>query len=134
MERVIRLFIRKISRQEPIVIYGEDKLLDFTYVDVCVAGVFAGIGLLNERRVANETINLAYGQGNSLIKLAEYIGGELGLVPQMTVQSSRVGEVTHYVADITKAQSLLGYAPKTPLRLGIRHAVAWAMDYWAKPR
>ncbi|HEY1408964.1 MAG TPA: NAD-dependent epimerase/dehydratase family protein [Promineifilum sp.] len=132
MERVIPLFIRKISRGEPIVIYGKTKLLDFTYVDDCVSGVYAGIKLLAEKRAADETINLAYGQGNSLIKLAEHIGEALGVAPQMTIQPARVGEVTHYVADIRKAQALLGYAPQTPLSLGVRHAVAWATGYWAE--
>ena len=48
MERVIPLFIRRIARGEPITIYGERKVLDFTYVDDCVASVTLGL----ERLVA----------------------------------------------------------------------------------
>jgi UDP-glucose 4-epimerase len=33
MSRVVPLFIRQISRREPITVYGENKVLDFTYVD-----------------------------------------------------------------------------------------------------
>jgi len=131
MERVIPLFIRKITRGEPITIYGEKKVLDFTYVDDCVAGVYRGIELLTGGGAANQTINLAYGEGNSLVTLADYIGEALGVPPQTTIEPARVGEVTHYVANIGKARALLGYTPQISLREGIGRAVAWATAYWA---
>jgi UDP-glucuronate 4-epimerase len=130
MERVIPLFIRKIHRGEPITIYGKDKVLDFTYVDDCIQGVYRGIELLVKGEASNHTINLAYGQGNSLVSMAEYIGEALGVRPDITVQPSRIGEVTHYVANIGKARALLGYEPKIPLREGIRRAAAWCLDWW----
>lgn len=132
MERVIPLFIRKINRNEPITIYGEDKVLDFTYIDDCVAGVRAGIELLVHGRDRNHTINLAYGQGNSLVAMARYVGEALDKTPDITLQPSRVGEVTHYVANIGKARALLGYNPTTPLRDGIFKAVAWSLNWWAE--
>lgn len=131
MERVIPLFIRKISRFEPITIYGKQKTLDFTYVDDCIAGLLSGIELLVGGRDANQTINLAFGQGNSLVTMAEYIGEALGIEPQIKIEPSRVGEVTHYVANIGKAHALLGYNPTTPLREGIKRSVAWSQD-WAR--
>jgi UDP-glucose 4-epimerase len=127
MERVIPLFIERIGRGDPITVYGQDKVLDFTYVDDCVRGVAAGIDLLVSGREANQTINLAYGQGNSLVTLAEYISEELGVTTDITVRPSRVGEVTHYVANVGKARALLGYEPSVPLREGIRRAVAWSL-------
>ena len=134
MERVIPLFIRKIAAGEPITVYGEQKVLDFTYVDDCVAGVARGLELLVGGGAANQTINLAYGQGNSLVFLAETIGAALGVGPRLTLAPARVGEVTHYVADIAKARALLGYEPRVPLSEGIARAVAWATDYWAKQK
>ncbi len=131
MERVIPLFIRKISNREPITIYGEDKTLDFTYVDDCIDGICKGIDLLVSGRDANHTINLGYGQGNSLVTMARCIGETLGIAPEMTVEPSRVGEVTHYVANIGKARALLGYGPATALREGIQEAVAWSTEWWA---
>lgn len=132
MERVIPLFIRKIKNGEPITVYGETKTLDFTYVDDCIAGVTAGIDRLTAGTVYNETINLAYGQGNTLVAMAGFIGEALGVQPDMRIEPARVGEVTHYVADITKAQELLGYNPTTPLREGIQKSVEWSLDWWAK--
>ena len=134
MERVIPLFIRKIEQGEPITVYGEDKTLDFTYVDDCVRGVAAGIHYLVTGKVKNETINLAYGEGNSLIAMATYIGEALGVEPQMRIEPSRVGEVTHYVAKIEKAGRLLGYEPATPLREGIHKTVTWSRQWEANHR
>jgi UDP-glucuronate 4-epimerase len=131
MERVIPLFIRKISRDEPIVVYGREKVLDFTYVDDCIDGVTRGIELLASGKAANHTINLAYGQGTSLLEMAKYIGEALGKEPNMRIEPSRVGEVTHYVANIGKARAILDYTPQTPLREGIRKAVTWSTEWWA---
>jgi nucleoside-diphosphate-sugar epimerase len=130
MERVIPLFIRKIHHGETITIYGKEKMLDFTYVDDCVDGIYRGINLLLSGGEANQTINLAFGQGNSLAAMAEYVGEALGVTPAMKFEPARVGEVTHYVANIGKARTLLGYAPKTTLREGIPQAVAWSVKWW----
>ena len=81
MVRVLPLWIHKLSRNEAITVYGEDKTLDFTYVDDCVDGIARGIEALAEGRVANETINLAYGKGNRLLHAAELIAEELGVEP-----------------------------------------------------
>lgn len=125
LERVIPLFIDRIGRGQPIVVYGKDKVLDFTYVDDCVAGVVAGIDALHQRRVAGQTINLAYGHGNTLMDVVNIISLALGKEPNATFLGSRTGEVTRYVADIGKARKLLGYDPKVPLSSGLRLAVDW---------
>jgi UDP-glucose 4-epimerase len=126
MSRVLPLFVHQMSRGEPITVYGgADKVLDFTYVDDCVDGIVRGIDALAAGRVVNETINLAYGQGNTLVRAAELIGRELEVEPRITVAPSLLGEVTHYVADIRKAHDLLGWTPQVPLDDGIPRAVEW---------
>ncbi|HKU58288.1 MAG TPA: NAD-dependent epimerase/dehydratase family protein [Gaiellaceae bacterium] len=126
MDRVLPLFMHQLSRNEPITIFGGDeKVLDFTYVDDCVDGIARGVYAISEGRVANETINLAYGQGNTLVRAAELISAELGVEPSITLAPSLLGEVTHYVADIRKAHELLGWQPQTPLAEGIPKGVSW---------
>jgi nucleoside-diphosphate-sugar epimerase len=132
MERVLPLFMHQLARHEPITIYGgEEKVLDFTYIDDCVDGIARGVYALGEQRVANQTINLAYGQGNTLVRAAELIAGALDVEPQVTMAPSLLGEVTHYVADVTKARTLLGWEPRTPLDEGIPRAVAWFGEWRA---
>lgn len=132
MERVIPLFIRKIGNDEDIVVYGPEKVLDFTYVDDCVDGVSRGVYALAAGEISNQTVNLAFGQGNSLVRMAELVGAAVGIAPRMTLEPSLVGEVTRYVADISRAQELLGYQPKVSLDEGIRRTVAWNREWAAR--
>src|SRR5690242_10152294 len=84
MERVIPLFIHQMALGEPITVFGgEEKVLDFTYIDDCIDGIARGIARLASGEVTNETINLAYGQGNTLVRAAELIATELGVDPQI---------------------------------------------------
>jgi UDP-glucose 4-epimerase len=125
MERVIPLFLSRIARGEPITVFGREKMLDFTYVDDCVAGIEAGINALVDGKLNNETINLAYGQGSTLYDLVNLLELALGTKATTTWEPSRVGEVTRYVADVSKARRLLGYAPQVPLTAGIPRYVEW---------
>jgi UDP-glucose 4-epimerase len=130
MVRVIPLFIHSMLRGEPITIYGGvEKTLDFTYVDDCIDGITRGIEGLAEGRIVNQTINLAYGEGNTLVHCAERIAAELDVEPKMTMAPSLLGEVTHYVADLSKARELLDYDPRVPLDEGLARAVAWFREH-----
>jgi nucleoside-diphosphate-sugar epimerase len=125
MERVIPLFARRIAEGRPLVVYGREKVLDFTFVDDCTEGIIRGIDALLSERVQNETINLACGQGNTLVDVVNILALVLGRTPNVRYEPSRSGEVTRYVADISKARELLGYCPQTPLSAGLPREVAW---------
>ncbi len=125
MERVIPLFLRRIKDGHPITVYGQTKLLDFTYVDDCVRGVVAGIEAIVDRRISIDTINIAHGQGHTLGELVQLLESALGRQADIVWEQSRVGEVTRYVANIAKARALLGYDPQVPLPLGIGRYVDW---------
>ena len=125
MERVIPLFHKRIRNGNPITIYGRDKTLDFTYIDDCVAGLRNGILRLLEGTVVNQTFNLARGEGNRLCDVVDTFQATLGRAARVTYEPSRIGEVTHYVADISRARDLLGFAPKISLAEGLRKAAEW---------
>jgi UDP-glucuronate 4-epimerase len=125
MERVIPLFLRRIADGQPITVYGRGKMLDFTHVDDCVRGIVAGVEAIANGKIAQDTVNLAYGRGSTLEDLVSFLERALGQTADVTWESSRVGEVTKYVADLTKARELLGYQPQVPLSAGIERYVAW---------
>jgi UDP-glucose 4-epimerase len=131
MTRVLPLFTHRLSRGEPIVVYGPEKVLDFTYVDDCVDGIVRGVEALAAGTVRNETINLAYGEGNTLVRAAELIATALDVEPRIETAPARLGEVTRYVADISKAHDLFGWEPRTPLEDGIPASVAWFLEHRA---
>jgi UDP-glucuronate 4-epimerase len=132
MERVLPLWMHQLSRGEEITIFGgEEKVLDFTYIDDCVDGIVRGLYALVAGGTRNETINLAYGQGNTLVRAANLIADELEVTPKIAIAPSLLGEVTHYVADVRKARDVLGWTPQTPLEAGIPRAVAWFNEWRA---
>jgi nucleoside-diphosphate-sugar epimerase len=114
-----------------VTVFGRDNVLVFTYVDDCVDGIARGVAALAERRVRDETINLAFGEGNTLFRAAELIAEQLEIEPEIDTAPARLGEVTHYVADIRKAHDLLGWQPTTSLDHGIPKAVTWFLEHRA---
>ena len=131
LERVIPLFIDRIAREQAITVFGREKVLDFTYVDDCVSGIIRGIDALVAGKVRRETINLAYGQGSTLQDLVNIIALAVRKKPRVTYQPARAGEVTRYVADLTKARQQLGYQPQTPLTAGIPLSIEWQQSIGA---
>ena len=105
-----------------MVAYAACKPEDADRVDAIVRG----IDRLYRGELHGETINVATGHGTSLIELADFIGETLGKKPIMTVEPTRPGEISRYVADIGKAKRLLGYAPTVLPREGVQRAIAWA--------
>ena len=133
MERVIPLFISRMRQGRPVTVFGREKTLDFTYVDDCVEGIVRGMERLVAGTVVNETINLAYGEGNTLVRMAELIAESLQVEATINVEPSKLpGEVTHYVANIGRARQLLGYTPQVSLAEGLRRAVAWNLEWDAR--
>jgi UDP-glucose 4-epimerase len=122
--RVIPLFIRQALAGEALRVFGEQKTLDFTYIDDTVQGILQALDRCD--RINGLTFNLGTGQGTSISHLANRICTLLG-VPHLPIHHapSRVGEITHYVADITRARTLLGYQPETLFDAGIEKAVDW---------
>ena len=121
--RVVPLFFRQAKANEPMKVFGKDKCLDFTYIDDCVQGIILGIEKWNTAK--NDTYNLAYGEGSTILRLAELMKELLGSSSPLEIGNARTGEVTHYIADISKAQKKLGYNPQTPFEEGVRKSVEW---------
>lgn len=129
LERVVPLYIDRIARDLPVTVYGAEKTLDFTHVDDCVTGIRAGIERLVAGALRQRTINLATGCGHSLPDLAGFIGATLDRQPRIEWRDARPGEITRYVADLSVARSLLGYAPTVSLPTGVAMAVSWGREW-----
>ncbi len=121
--RVVPLFYRQAKAGETLHVFGKDKCLDFTYIDDCVDGIVKAID--NFDTAKNDTYNLAFGEGTTILKLAERVKDILGSDSNIEVTESRTGEVTHYIADISKAQKAFGYSPQTSFDKGIERSMEW---------
>ncbi len=121
--RVVPLFYRQAKAGETLKVFGKDKCLDFTYIDDAVQGVTKAID--NWDKAKNETYNLAFGEGTTIMHLAQKIVELLGSSSQIEATDSRTGEVTHYIADVSKAKKAFGYDPKTSFEDGIKLSMEW---------
>jgi len=125
--RVIPLFFRLARDKKPLTVFGEGKCLDFTYIDDTVDAVMASIEKFDEAK--GETFNLGNGAGHTILALAEEIQELLKVQVPIEMKPSRIGEVTKYIADITKAKKVLGYTPVTPFSEGIKKTVEWYVKH-----
>ncbi len=119
--RVVPLFFRLARKNEPLTVFGKDKCLDFTYIDDTVSGIIASIDKWDD--VKNDTYNLAFGDGTTILKLAEDVIKLTGSTSKIVMGKPRIGEVIRYVADISKAKKKIGFDPKTSFEEGIRKSV-----------
>tara|TARA_Y100000310_G_scaffold316318_1_gene367872 strand:- start:7510 stop:8424 length:915 start_codon:yes stop_codon:yes gene_type:complete len=122
-DRLIPLFIKLAKEGKPLEVFGKDKLLDFTYIDDTVNGII--LTLRSFDNVKNEVFNLAYGQGSSILEVAQLVKEFLNADIPINIGTNRTGEVVKYIADISKAKEKLGYEPQTTIIEGVKKSIEW---------
>lgn len=127
-DRVIPLWIRQALKNENIVIYGANKILDFTYIDDAVNGVIKAIERFEQ--IKTETFNIAsHGKGKALTYVAHKIIELLESESKITIKENRPGEVCKFQADISKAEKLLDYKPKVSIEEGLVRTIEWYKQF-----
>lgn len=121
--RVIPVFMRRSMQRKNLIVFGKQKMLDFTYIDDCIKGIVRVIE--NFDQVRGNTFNIATGKGTSIMQVADMIKEKTGASSRIIIKESRTGEVTNFIADITKAKRLLGYDPKISIQEGIKRSFDW---------
>ncbi|HEX2035064.1 MAG TPA: NAD(P)-dependent oxidoreductase [Chloroflexota bacterium] len=133
--RFIPLLCYRIPRRLPITLFGPHKTFDFTYIDDAIDGVTRGLERLvrDPESVGGHAINLGTGHGTTLLQAAELVGQAAAVEPQLSFSEMKVGEISRYVADLTKARTLLGYDPKYPASRGIPEFYRWWQEWYGTP-
>lgn len=116
---------------------GGDMRRDFTYIDDCVAGIVAA---LDTPPVANgkycigdaphRLFNLGNNKAENLTDFIACIEKTLGRTAGKIMAPMAPGDVRETYADITAAQDILDYNPRTTLSEGIPAFAAWYLDYY----
>jgi nucleoside-diphosphate-sugar epimerase len=121
---VISLFSTAVLEGRRPTMYGDgEQTRDFTYVANVVDGVLRACEAPN---AAGEVINVATGTRISLNDLLKTPNGLAGTAVEPIYAEPRAGDVRDSLADITKAQTLLGYRPIVALEEGLRRTLDWA--------
>ena len=121
---VISRFISALLSGERPVIYGDgEQSRDFTYISNVVD---ANLRAAETTRGIGEVVNVATGERATLNELLEALKGATGKADVTAeYRETRVGDVRHSLADITRARELLGYEPKVGLEEGLRKTIEW---------
>jgi len=137
------LFTKAILAGEPIRVFNHGKMRrDFTYIDDIVAGVLACIdrppaddGALNPG--GSTAPHAIYNIGNNdaqelsrFIEILEHACGRTAIKEYLPMQP---GDVPATFADITAIARDHGYAPTTPLEIGLPKFVEWYRGWAACP-
>lgn len=122
---VIPLFIQSLLDNRPPVIYGDGQhSRDFTYVENAVQANLLAL-FTGKSEAVNQVYNIACGRQTSLLQLFEELRKEAGSKLEPQFGPERAGDVRHSLADISKAETLLGYRPAITIEEGLKKTFAW---------
>ncbi len=120
---VIPLFIQAILAGQPPTIYGDGlQSRDFTYIDNVV---HANLLAASAPEAAGEVMNIALGRTITLCTLVDQINALLGTDIQPVHAPPRAGDIRFSMADISKAENLLDYAPVVDFETGLARTVEY---------
>jgi len=109
---------------------GGNMHRDWTFVGDVVSGIVAAL----DKRLGYEVINIGRGEPvlvADYIKSIEQLAGKS--VPFKTEPMMKA-DVDFTFANIDKARSLLGYAPRVSVEEGVRHSYEWYRNAVVGPR
>lgn len=129
---VVAKFIRRALVGETLEIYGDGgQTRDFIYIDDLVDALLAATAR-PAGEVAGEVFQIATAAETSVAELVQQLTAVLaaaGVEPPRTVNlSPRTGDVRRNFSDTRKAERLLGWRPRTPLRRGLENTLAAFLD------
>lgn len=131
---VIPKFINQLLNGELPVINGDGLTSrDFTYIDnVIQINQLAAIS--KNPRAINNVFNVAYGAAASLNELVSLLKSLLAAHNPAVADieaiygPERSGDVKHSMANIDKAQNLLGYKPEVDFATGLAKTIGWYIE------
>jgi UDP-glucose 4-epimerase len=120
---VIPIFVFRMLRNEPLVIYGDgEQTRDFVHVDDVVQANIKGADAIG----VSGAFNIASGSRITINHLVKMITKNESNVVKVEHGPERPGDVRHSLADISLAQQRINFSPSVDLEIGISDYVEWA--------
>jgi len=120
---VIPLFIERLKNGLPCEINGNGTITrDFTHVANAVQANLKAALIENEVAIS-QVYNVACGEQLSLNDLVAILSENLGVKIPSTYREERPGDIKASLADINKAQNLLGYFPQVSVKSGLENLI-----------
>ncbi len=123
---VIPALIRKmVESSGEVVLWGDGSpTREFLYVEDCAEAIV----LAAERYDGPDPVNLGSGEEITIADLARLIAEITGFAGELRWDTSKPNGQLRRRLDISRAEALLGFRARTPLREGIESTVAWYRD------
>lgn len=123
----IHRFARQILAGEEVTVHGDGSMQrDFTFVADTVRGLLAALAwTLDGAGGACEIVNLGSGRPTTVLETVRTLEASLGKRARLRFAPRPPGDVTLTHADCTRARTLLGQAPATPLAEGLERFARW---------
>jgi UDP-glucuronate 4-epimerase len=119
----IHKFIHLLENQRSIPLFGDgSSSRDYTFVSDIVNGI---LGALSYDKSSFEIINLGQGRPVTLLEMVQALGIAANCEPKVSFGEAQPGDVSHTLADISKAKTLLDYKPETDFVSGVEHFYDW---------
>ena len=121
---IVPLTIRRILNGEAPIIRGDGlQTRDFTDVKEIAEIIPA---LLNSEVLIGKAVNMGQGKETTIIELIKLVCDELDYpFEKVKFETARPADVRRHCADITLANEILGYTPKTNLKETVHKTVEW---------
>jgi nucleoside-diphosphate-sugar epimerase len=119
---VIPKFVTAFLTGERPIVYGDgNQTRDFTFVGNVVDGT---VQAMRAENVAGKIFNVACGEQISVNRLLDELRRLTGVELEVQYAAARAGEVVHSHADISRAESELGYRPDIAFDEGLKLTIA----------
>jgi UDP-glucuronate 4-epimerase len=143
------LFAKAILAGEPIQVFNNGEMeRDFTYIDDIVEGVMrtldrppspdAGFDPLHPNPGSSSAPYRVYNIGNhapvELARYIEVIEQCIGKKAEKILMPMQPGDVPDTYADVSELAADVGYAPSTPVEVGVDRFVEWYRSYYTGSR
>ncbi len=116
---VIPLFIQAVLNQESPVVHGDGlQTRDFTFVENAVQANIKAF--FADKQARNQIFNIASGKRFSLLDLLKILEKISGQTIEPLHTKPRAGDVRDSLADISKAEKILGYSDIIPMEKGLK--------------
>jgi len=126
-------FARAIMAGEPITVYdGGRPKRDFTYIDDIVAGVLGAMDHPPGAGEAARVLNIGDHRSESVSHLVALLEAALGRTAVVRDVPRPAADVAETWADVGAIAALTGFAPDTPLEVGIGRFAGWYLGYYGR--
>lgn len=138
-------FTDKILKGEPIPVFGYGKQSrDFTYIDDIVEGILKTAEQIatpdshwdpaqpvpDKSDAPYRLYNIGNGHPEKLTDYIQALESALGVSAEQELLPMQPGDIPDTFADTSALRKATGYAPDTPINVGVARFVEWYLDFY----